>query len=51
MRSKDLKQARKYRNSIICSKVATADRIHELPNELLPLHLLRVGQSPHYVTW
>lgn len=51
VRSTDLKQARKYPNSIICSKAALADRIHGLPNELLPLHLLRLGQSPCYVTW
>ena len=51
IRSADLKQARKYRNSIICSKVATADRVHGLPNELLPFHLQRLGESPHYVTW
>lgn len=49
IRSTDLKQARKYGNSIICSRVATADRIHGLPNELLPLHLQRLGESPHYV--
>lgn len=51
VRSTDLKQARKYPNSIICSKAAMADRIHGLPNELLPLHLLRLGQSPCYMTW
>ena len=51
IRSADLKQARKYRNSIICSKVAMSDRIHGLPNELLPLHLQRLAESPHYVTW
>ena len=51
IRSADLKQARKYRNSIICSKVGTSDRIHGLPNELLPLHLQHLGQAPHYVTW
>ena len=49
IRAADLKQARKYPNSIICSKM-TADRIHRLPNELLPLHLRRLGRSPHYVT-
>ena len=51
VRSTDLKQARKYRNSVICTRIATADRIHGLPNELLPLHLQRLGPSPHYVTW
>ena len=51
VRSTDLKQARKYPNSIVCSKVATADRLHGLPNELLPWHLQRLGESPHYVTW
>ena len=51
VRSTDLKQARKYRNSVICSRIATADRIHGLPNELLPLHLQRLGPSPYYVTW
>lgn len=51
VRSTDLKQARKYSNSIICSKAALADRIHDLPNELLPLHLLHLSQSPCYVTW
>ena len=51
VRSTDLKQARKYPNSIICSKSAMVDRIHGLPNELLPLHLLRLGQSPCHVTW
>ena len=51
VRSTDLKQARKYPNSRICSRIATATRIHGLPNELLPLHLLRLGPSPHYVTW
>ena len=51
VRSTDLKQARKYRNSVICSRIATADRIHGLPNELLPRHLQRLGPSPHYVTW
>lgn len=50
VRSTDLKQARKYPNSIICSKSAMVG-IHGLPNELLPLHLLRLGQSPCYVTW
>ena len=49
--STDLKQARKYRNSVICSRIATAEWIHGLPNELLPLHLQRLGPSPHYVTW
>ena len=51
VRSADLKQARKYPNSIICSKLPTVDRLHGLPNELLPLHLQRLGKSPHYVTW
>lgn len=51
VRSTDLKQARKYRNSVICTRIAAADRIHGLPNELLPLHLQRLGPSPHYVTW
>ena len=50
IRAADLKQARKYPHSIICSKMAAA-RIHGLPNELLPLHLRRLGRSPHYVTW
>ena len=50
VRSTDLKQARKYRNSVICSRLA-ANRLHGLPNELLPLHLQRLGPSPHYVTW
>ena len=50
VRSTDLKQARKYRNSAICSRLA-ASRLHGLPNELLPLHLQRLGPSPHYVTW
>ena len=50
VRSGDLKQARRYPNSIICSKL-TAARVHGLPNELLPLHLQRLGRSPHYVTW
>ena len=50
VRSTDLKQARKYRNSMICSRLA-ADRLHGLPNELLPVHLQRLGPSPHYVTW
>ncbi len=51
IRSADLKQARKYPNSIVCSRVANPGRIHGLPNELLPLHLMRLGDSPHYVTW
>ena len=51
IRSSDLKQARKYRNSIVCSRMATPNRIHGLPNELLPLHLQRLGPSPHCVTW
>lgn len=51
IRSTDLKQARKYRNSLICSRIATATQVHGLPHELLPLHLLRLGPSPHYVTW
>ena len=51
IRSSDLKQARKYDNSLVCSRIATAKRIHGLPNELLPLHLLRLGPSPHCVTW
>ena len=51
IRASDLKQARKYRNSRICSRIATVTRIHGLPNELLPLHLLRLGPSPHHVTW
>ena len=38
-------------NSRICSRNATAPRIHGLPNELLPLHRLRLGPSPHHVTW
>ena len=50
IRSTDLKQVRKYRNSLICSWLA-ADHLHGLPNELLPLHLLRLGPSPHYITW
>lgn len=50
VRSTDLKQARKYRNSMICSKLV-ADHLHGLPNELLPLHLQRLGPAPHYVTW
>ena len=50
VRSTDLKQARKYRNSMICSRLA-ADHLHGLPNELLPAHLQRLGPSPHYVTW
>ena len=50
VRSTDLKQARKYGNSMICSRLA-ADRLHGLPNELLPVHLQRLGPSPHYVTW
>ncbi|MDE0033781.1 MAG: ATP-binding protein [Deltaproteobacteria bacterium] len=51
VRSADLKQARKYPNIIVCSKLPTVDRLHGLPNELLPLHLQRLGESPHYVTW
>ena len=51
IRSTDLKQARKYPNSIICSTVAAVDRLHGLRNELLPAHLQRLGESPHYVTW
>ena len=50
IRSADLKQARRYPNSIVCSKLAVA-RVHGLANELLPLHLRRLGPSPHYVTW
>ena len=50
VRSADLKQARRYPNSIVCSKLAVT-RIHGIPNELLPLHLQRLGPSPHYVTW
>lgn len=50
LRAADLKQARKYPHGIICSKM-TADRIHGLPNELLPRHLRRLGPSPCYVTW
>ena len=50
IRSADLKQARRYPNSIVCSKLAVA-RVHGLPNELLPHHLQRLGPSPHYVTW
>ena len=50
VRSTDLKQARKYRNSMICSRLA-ADQLHGIPNELLPAHLQRLGPSPHYVTW
>ncbi|MDD9988935.1 MAG: hypothetical protein OXQ31_21880 [Spirochaetaceae bacterium] len=50
VRSTDLKQARKYRNSVICSRLAV-NRLHGLPNELLPLHLQRLGPSPYYVTW
>ena len=51
IRSTDLKQARKYRNSLICSRMGTVAHVHGLPNELLPLHLLRLGPSPHYVAW
>ena len=51
IRSTDLKQARKYRNSMICSKLA-GDHLHGLPNELvLPAHLQRLGPSPHHVAW
>ena len=50
VRAADLKQARKYPNSVICSKLAAAS-VHGLPNELLPFHLQRLGRSPHYVTW
>lgn len=50
LRAADLKQARKYPHGVICSKM-TADRIHGLPNELLPRHLRRLGPSPCYVTW
>ena len=50
IRAADLKQARKYPNSLICSKL-TADRVHGLANELLPLHLRRLGPSPSFVTW
>ena len=50
IRTADLKQARKYANSIVCSKL-TADRVHGLSNELLPLHLRRLGPSPSFVTW
>ena len=50
IRAADLKQARKYPNSIVCSKL-TADRVHGLSNELLPLHLRSLGPSPSFVTW
>ena len=45
------RQARKYRNLLICSRIATATHVHGLTNELLPLHLRRLGPSPHYVAW
>lgn len=45
VRSGDLKQLRKYRNARIVSH-DTAATIHGIPNEFLPLHLLRLGPSP-----
>ena len=46
VRSKDLKQVRKYVDARILSRVST-DTLHGLPNEFLPLHLLRMGPSPY----
>lgn len=46
VRSGDLKQLRKYPNARITTRDC-APTIHGVPNELLPLHLLRLGPSPH----
>ena len=46
VRSKDLKQVRKYADARILSREST-DTLHSLPNEFLPLHLLRMGPSPY----
>ena len=48
IRSGDIKQARKYPNAVVLSR-STAPSLHGIRNELLPLHLLRLGPSPHVV--
>lgn len=46
IRSADIKQAKKYPNSLIVSRDPSPE-VHGIRNELLPLHLLRLGPSPH----
>lgn len=46
IRSGDIKQARKYPNAVVLSR-NTAPSLHGIRNELLPLHLLRLGPSPY----
>ena len=45
VRPGDLKQLRKYPNGGLLSREA-APTLHGIRNELLPLHLLRLGPSP-----
>ena len=45
IRSKDLKQLRKYRNATILSR-QLSNTVHGIPNEPLPVGLFRLGPSP-----
>lgn len=48
VRAKDIKQLGKYPNGRLVS-AATTTMLHGVPNEFLPLHLLRLGPSPYVV--
>lgn len=46
VRTRDLKQLRKYPNSLLLSQ-SLSDTISGVANEFLPLHLLRMGPAPY----
>ncbi len=46
VRSKDIKQLKKYADGRIVSALP-AKTLHGVPNEFLPLHLLRLGPAPY----
>lgn len=46
VRPHDLKQVAKYRNSVICTRLAQPGEIAGVPTLPLPLFLLRLGSSP-----